>query len=248
MPSEKQENGNGGRPRNVLLQAASARDYKALRPYLDLEEVHSGVTLYHHGDVLETVYFPCGPTVLSYAVAVDADREIEAVLIGHEGAVGGIFGGGDLPSYCRVEVKIGGPIARLSARRLEDTEHLSNSLRQLFARYANCLIAQICQSAACNAAHSIEQRAAKWIIDLIERTETDEVLLTHEEFAAILGVGRSYASRVLQGFRTEEILDTRRGALMVRDIQLLHRKSCDCNSWVKKHFAQVLAAEEHPGR
>lgn len=240
MRSDNPENGNGGRPQNSLLQSLSSKDFKTLQPHLDQLEVQSGQTLYHHGDIVESLYFPCGPTLLSYAVAVDEDREIDAVLIGREGVAGGVVAGGSIASYCRVGVKIRGPIVRLSAHRLEEAEPQSNPLRQLFARYADCLVAQICQSTACNAAHSIEQRAAKWIIDLIEHTGTEQVLLTHEELAVILGVGRSYASRVLQGFRAEGILDTGRGTVTVRDIGLLHRKSCQCNRWVKKHFLEVL--------
>ena len=247
MRSDSRENGNGGRPQNSLLQSLSTKDFKTLQPHLDQSEVQSGQTLYHHGDVVESLHFPCGPTLLSYAVVVDEDREIDAVLIGREGVAGGVVAGGRVPSYCRVGVKIGGPLVKLSGRRLEEAERQSNPLRQLFARYADCLVAQICQSTACNAAHSIEQRAAKWIIDLIEHTATEQVLLTHEELAVILGVARSYASRVLQGFRAEGILDTGRGTVTVRDIGLLHRKSCQCNRWVKEHFLEVLLGHKDPG-
>ncbi|TYL82168.1 Crp/Fnr family transcriptional regulator [Bradyrhizobium rifense] len=240
MPSKSQEICNGSRPQNGLLRSVGAKDFKSLRPHLDQVEVHSGQTLYHPGDAVESVYFPCGQTVVSLGVAVDDDREIDAVLIGREGAAGGFVSRDRQPSYWRAAVKVGGPMVRLSSRRLEETERQSHPLRQLFARYTDCLLAQICQSTACNAAHSIEQRAAKWIIDLIEHTGTEQVPLTHEQFAALLGVGRSYASRVLQGFKADGILDTARGTVMVRDIALLRRKSCECNMWVKKHFAEVL--------
>ena len=78
------------------------------------------------------------------------------------------------------------------------------SLRNVFARYADCMLAQMFQSTACNAIHSIEQRTAKWIISAMERTDGDEVVpLTHEQLATLLGVGRSYASRVIQTFKAE---------------------------------------------
>ncbi len=167
MPSKSQENGNGSRPENALLRSINAKDFKTLRPHLDQVEVHSRQALYHAGDAVESVYFPCGQTVVSLAVAVDDDREIDTVLIGREGAVGGFVSRDRLPSYWRAAVKVGGPMVRLSSRRLEETERQSHLLRQLFARYTDCLLAQICQSTACNAAHTIEQRAAKWIVDLI---------------------------------------------------------------------------------
>ena len=86
-----------------------------------------------------------------------------------------------------------------------------------FARYADCLFAQTVQSVACNAAHSIEERAAKWIVAIMERTGHDLVPLTHDQLANMLGVGRSYASRVIETFKAEGILETGRGSFLVSD-------------------------------
>ena len=94
----------------------------------------------------------------------------------------------------------------------------SRTLSNMFARYADCMLAQIFQSTACNAIHSIEQRTAKWIISAMERTDGDEVVpLTHEQLATLLGVGRSYTSRVIQTFKAEGTLETRRGSILVRN-------------------------------
>ena len=238
----KQEDDKGSRPQNDLLQSLSTKDFELLRPFYTVGP--SGQALYHPGDPVENVYFPCGAAFVSFAVAVDEDREVEVVLVGREGAVGGVVSRGFLPAYSRIALKIGGSLIRLSASKLDEAQRQSHALRQLFARYADCFISQIFQSTACNAAHSIEQRAAKWIVDLVEHTGTEHVLITHEEFAAVLGVGRSYASRVLQGFKAEGMLDTGRGTVTVRNIALLNRKSCQCNRWVKKHFSEVFGVIE----
>jgi DNA-binding FadR family transcriptional regulator len=111
----------------------------------------------------------------------------------------------------------------------------------VFARYADCLLAQMFQSTACNAAHSIEQRTAKWIISAMERTNGDNVVpLTHEQLATLLGVGRSYASRVIQIFKAEGVLETRRGSILVRNREALQKRACLCNENVKNHFEEVL--------
>lgn len=110
MPFKSQENGNGSRPQNGLLRSVSAKDFKSLGPHLDQVEVHSGQALYHPGDAVESVYFPCGQTVVALAVAVDDDRDIDTVLIGREGAVGGFVSRDRLPSYWRAAVKVGGPL------------------------------------------------------------------------------------------------------------------------------------------
>jgi DNA-binding FadR family transcriptional regulator len=98
------------------------------------------------------------------------------------------------------------------------------------------------QSTACNAIHSIEQRTAKWIVSAMERTDGDGLVpLTHEQLATLLGVGRSYASRVIQTFKAEGVLETRRGAILVRNREALQARSCLCNEAVKDHFEDVLS-------
>ena len=128
-----------------------------------------------------------------------------------------------MPAYCRIVVKYGGPFVRLPVSVLEAAKGQSPTLRYLFARYADCLLAQMFQSAACNAIHSIEQRAAKWITSAMERTGDHTVPLTQEQLASMLGVGRSYTSRVIQAFKADGILQTRRGSLVVRDLDALKR-------------------------
>jgi DNA-binding transcriptional regulator YhcF (GntR family) len=223
-----------------LLRALRPDDYRLLAPHLEFTQRPAGALLYKPRDNVSTVYFPCGPSLVSYLVTNEDGNDVETVLIGREGAVGGIVSSGQLPAYCRIVVKFGGPFATLAINQLEAAKRQSPSLRYLFARYADCLLAQILQSTACNAIHSIEQRTAKWIISAMERTGDYVVPLTHEELASMLGVGRSYASRVIQTFKSDGILETRRGALVVRDRAALDTRACRCNESVKDHFGEVL--------
>jgi CRP-like cAMP-binding protein len=110
----------------------------------------------------------------------------------------------------------------------------------MFARYADCLLAQVLQSTACNAIHSIEQRSAKWIILTMEHVGDHVVPLTQEQLARMLGVGRSYTSRVIQTFKAEGILESRRGSILIHNSAALQARSCLCNENVKKHFDEVL--------
>jgi CRP-like cAMP-binding protein len=137
-------------------------------------------------------------------------------------------------------VQSGGPFLRLRASDLEAAASRSLTLRHLFARYADCLLAQMLQSIACNAIHPVEQRAAKWIVAAMDRTGEDMVPLTQEQLAAMLGIGRSYACRVIRSFKSAGILQTRRGGLQVRSRDALERRSCSCNDAVKAHFDAVL--------
>jgi hypothetical protein len=230
------------RPYNNLLRRLSTTDYALIAPHLSQNETAAGDLLYSPGDDVQTVHFPCGPTLASYLVPNEDGRDVETILVGREGAVGGIVSQGFLPAYTRIVVKFGGPFAHMAIGKLDAAKLQSKTLRNVFARYADCMMAQMFQSTACNAIHSIEQRTAKWIISAMERTDdADTVPLTHEQLATLLGVGRSYTSRVIQSFKAEGILETRRGAIRVHDVDGLKQRSCLCNEAVKTHFEEVLS-------
>ena len=229
------------RPFNNLLRRLSDDDYAALAPHFDEYRAEVDELLYNPGDSVDVVHFPCGPSLVSYLIPNEDGRDVETILVGREGAVGGIVSQGYLPAYSRIIVKFGGSFIRLHINRLEAVKAQSPTLRNVFARYADCMLAQMFQSTACNAIHTIEQRMAKWIISTMERTDgNDLVPLTHEQLAAMLGVGRSYASRVIQAFKAEGVLETRRGALLVRNRTALTKRACLCNDAVKIHFEEVL--------
>jgi len=228
-----------GRLFNNLLRRLSASDFALIALHLAYEEAKANELLYNPGDHVEIVHFPCGPSLVSYMVSNEDGREVETILVGREGAVGGIVS--QEPAYTRIVVKFGGPFVRLHVGKLDAAKTKSATLRNVFARYADCMLAQIFQSTACNAIHSIEQRTAKWIISAMERTNGEEAVpLTHEQLATMLGVNRSYASRVIQTFKAEGVLETRRGSILVRDREALRIRACRCNESVKSHFEEVL--------
>lgn len=232
---------SGARPRNNLLRLLREADYVLLAPSLESLTKESGDLLYNPGDNVEFVYFPCESSLSSFLVSGEDGRDVETVLVGREGAVGGIVSLGHLPAYCRITVKYGGPFLRLPVGKLQAAKLTTPTLRSVFTRYADCLLAQMFQSSACNAIHSIDQRAAKWILAAMDRTGNHLVPLTHEELSTMLGVGRSYTSRVLQTFKADGILETRRGSLLVRDFDALMMRACRCNEAIKSHFDIVLA-------
>ena len=218
MLARRGETPRDNRPPNNLLRRLSDTDFDLIAPHFTQEDAAGGDLLYNPGDDVEIVHFPCGPSLVSYLVPNEDGRDVETILIGREGAVGGIVSQGFLPAYTRIMVKFGGPFVRLRVATLDAAKSRSASLSNVFARYADCMLAQMFQSTACNAIHSIEQRTAKWIVSAMERTDGDDVVpLTHEQLATLLGVGRSYTSRVIQTFKADGILDTRRGSIMVRN-------------------------------
>jgi hypothetical protein len=231
----------GVRPFNNLLRRLNDADFALIAPHLAEAAANSNDLLYSPGDNVEIVHFPCGPSLASYLVPSEDGRDVETILIGREGAVGGIVSEGFLPAYTRIMVKFAGPFMRMPVGKLDAAKKKSATLSNIFARYADCMMAQMFQSTACNAIHSIEQRTAKWIISAMERTDGNDIVpLTHEQLSTLLGVGRSYTSRVIQTFKAEGVLETRRGSILVRNPEALRTHSCLCNEAVKGHFEEVL--------
>src|SRR5215471_1854168 len=143
------------RPANNLLRRLSPADYALLAPHVTVDRVGAGELLYSPGDDVQVVHFPCGPSLATFLVPNEDGRDVETILVGREGAVGGIVSEGFLPAYTRITVKFGGPFARIHVGKLEAAKVRSASLRNIFVRYADCMLAQIFQSTACNAIHSI---------------------------------------------------------------------------------------------
>jgi CRP-like cAMP-binding protein len=237
------------RPPNNLLRYLSDEDYALISRHLEIVSVNADRALYNPGDDVETVYFPCEASAACFVISIEDGKEVQVVLVGREGAVGGIVSQGRLPAYSRVMVRFGGAFARIPVTRLEAAKKKSGTLANVFARYADCLLAQTLQGSACNAAHSIEQRTAKWILAAMDRAERELVPLSHEQLATMLGVGRSYASRVIQVFKAAGVIETKRLAFRVHDRASLRSKSCNCDELVRTHFAEVLGGiYPGPGR
>jgi CRP-like cAMP-binding protein len=236
----RQPSGDTARPHNDLLRGLSETDYAHISPHVEIVSLIAGEVLYNPGDDVNTVYFPCEGGAICFVVAIEDGREVDVALVGREGAAGGIVSHGRLPAFSRIEVRLGGPFARLPVGRIQAAKDKSSTFTNVFARYSDCLLAQILQSSACNAAHSIEQRTAKWILAAMDRTGRQTIPFSHAQLAAMLGVGRSYASRILRNFSAQRILRTGRVELQVLDRAALRSKSCNCDEAVKCHFMDVL--------
>lgn len=226
---------------NRLIGALRPEDRARVTPRLITCACERGDILHRAGDVVRYAWFPCGPSLATFVVSLEPGSVIETAMIGREGAIGGIVSRGHLPAYADVQVLHGGPFLRIEATALEEVKAGSPAVANLFARYADCLLAQMLQSVACNAGHTITQRTAKWLLAAIDRTGDHVVPLRQDQLADMLGVGRSFVNRVLGGLRDEGVLTTRRGALTINDMDALKALACSCNDRLREHFDTVLA-------
>lgn len=226
---------------NNLLKSLKDNDKALILPHIKEMVAERGQVLYEPGDDVKYAYFPCDQTLVSYLVLLEDGKGVETALVGREGAIGGIVSQGRVPAYCRAVVQFSGRLLRIESLILEEVKMQSVTVRHLFTRYADCLLAQIFQSVACNATHSIEQRMAKWLVAALERTGDHIIPLEQEQLAGMLGVGRSYISSVIKNLKQDNILETMRGKLCIHSLEELKELSCGCNDIVNHHFDTVLS-------
>ena len=223
-----------------LLGALRPKERSLLGPMMTECYFEAGETIYDPGEVVRHAYFPRDAALAVFLVAMENGEVVETTMVGREGALGGIVSQGRVPCYARSCVMHEGSFYRIASADLEQVKDQSPQIRHLFSRYADCMMAQVFQSVACNASHTIEQRAAKWLCAAMERTGEDEIAMTQEQLASMMGIGRSYASRVVQRFKADKIVQTRRGGLRVLNPEGLRGRACYCNELVKQHYETVL--------
>ena len=226
---------------NNLLGALSADDLALLSPHLEEWWATPGQAIHNVGDEVTHVYFPCGASIACFLVVLEEGHAVEAALVGREGAVGGLVSEGSLPAYAHAEAQSAGLFLRMPLKELEAAKRASPAVRGLFVRYSDCLLAQVFQSVACNAAHSIEQRAAKWLLAAMDRTGAERLALTQAQLAGMLGIGRNYFTRVAKSLSARGLIETSRGSIRVLDRNRLESVSCRCNVALRCYFEIAFA-------
>lgn len=225
---------------NRLLMAMPEEARAALKSVLSLTALARGTVLFDVGQDVRSTYLPCRPTMVSLLVVTAEGREVEAATVGWEGALGGIVSGGLKPAFGRAVVQVPGPAFVVPTARLDELRQRFPSLGDLFSRYADVMIAQMMQSVACNALHTIEQRCCRWLLAAHDRSGEDIVRLTQEALADMMGVQRTTVTAAAKSLQAQGILQTRRGRVEILDRRKLERRACECYGQVESHFHRVL--------
>ncbi len=225
---------------NSLLSMLRDADRERLAAHLRVLELAAGDVLQKSGDIVSDTWFPCDAAVAAFVVEGAEGAGVDVAIVGREGAIGGIVSNGEVPAFATAKVRFPGRFLRMKTVALEQAKLESIALRHWFARYSDCLFAQVFQSSACNASHSTLQRAAKWLLASMERVAGHEITMTQEEFAEMLGVGRPFVSRVIAKLREDGVIVTRRGCFSVRNEARLRELSCNCTTLIEDHFDAVL--------
>lgn len=224
---------------NRLLSTFSSEARALIEPEGTMVDFNPGELVLARGDQVRSSVFPVGPTMISMKVELPGGRTAEVASVGREGAVGGIVSCGHAPAFSRAEVLVPGPGFRVSMEVLEHAKKRSPFISNLFCRFSDYLLSEVMQSVACNAFHSIPQRAARWLLHAEDRAG-DHIELTQETFAGLLGVQRTTINAVVQEFSAEGLIATGRGRIRVLDRVGLKRRACECYQRIEEHFAAVI--------
>jgi DNA-binding transcriptional regulator YhcF (GntR family) len=224
---------------NQLLSTFSGEARALIEPHATMARLETGEIVLNRGDEVMASLFPFGSTMISMAVELTGGRSAEVALIGRRGAVGGIISCGQAPAFTRAQVLVGGPALSVPMQALEQAKRSSQFIGNLFCRFSDYLLSAVMQSVACNAYHSIPERAARWLLHAQDRTG-DRIELTQQALAGLLGVQRTTVNAVVQMLEGEGLIATGRGVIRVVDRTGLKRRSCECYQRLEDHFAAVI--------
>ncbi len=225
--------------KNGLLSTFPNEARALIEPFGATVQLETSEIVLKRGDAVKSSLFPFGTTMISMAVELTGGRSVEAALIGRRGAVGGIISCGTAPAFTRAVVLVGGPAFQLPMQALEDAKHRSPFIANLFCRFSDYLLSMVTQSVACNAYHTIPERAARWLLHAQDRIG-DRIELTQHALAGLLGVQRTTVNAVVQTLEKEGLIASGRGVIRVVDRDGLMRRSCECYRRLEDHYEAVI--------
>jgi CRP-like cAMP-binding protein len=227
-------------PRQNHLLAALDPDIQArLFPHLEPVSMPLGKVLYESGDALRYVYFPTD-SIVSLLYVMESGASAEISVVGNEGLIGvALFMGGEsTPS--RAIVQSAGAAYRLLGQRLKDEFNRHGELLLLMLRYTQALLTQMAQTAVCNRHHSVDQQLCRWLLLSLDRLPSNQLTMTQELIANMLGVRREGVTDAAGKLQKEGVIEYSRGHITVLDRPRLEQLSCECYAVVKKETDRLL--------
>ena len=224
---------------NHLLDALPSTDYERVASHLELVPMKLGDVLYESGAALRYVYFPT-TSIISLLYVIEDRASAEIAIVGNEGVLGiSLFMGGDTtPS--RAVVQSAGFAFRLKAQLLKEEFARFGPTMQLLLRYTQALITQMSQTAVCNRHHSVDQQLCRWLLLSIDELQSNELSMTQELIANMLGVRREGVTEAAGKLQKAGLIRYHRGRITVLDRPGVEARSCECYQVVKTEFDRLL--------
>lgn len=224
---------------NHLLDALPKEEYERILPHLELVPMALGKTLHEQGEILRYAYFPT-TCIISLVYDMENGASSEVAVIGNEGVVGVALFMDSGRMQNRAVVTSMGYAYRLQGQFFIQEFNQKNTFFNLLLRYTLGLITQMAQSAACNRHHTIDQKTCHLLLLYLDRVSGNELTMTHELIANLLGVRRESVTEVAGKLQRVGLIDSRRGHITVLDRPGLEGRVCECYQLVKTEFDRLL--------
>jgi CRP-like cAMP-binding protein len=225
---------------NHLLGALPTAEFERLAANLKLFPMPLGEVLYEPGEQLQHAYFPT-TAIVSLHYVMESGASAETAGVGNEGVVGiALFMGGDTTPSSAV-VKTAGHAYRLDRSVLKQEFDRAGLLQRLLLRYTQALITQMTQTAACNRHHSVEQQLCRWLLSTLDRLPSQELIITQELVASMLGVRREGITEAAGKLQHAGFIRYRRGHIEVLDRSGLESRACECYAVVRNELSRLLS-------
>ena len=225
--------------KNDILAALLNSEYRHISGRLERVELKAGDIVHQADQRIEYVYFP-ESAVVAMIDTLAGGGTVEVGIIGHEGMVGINIFLGALATPDRAIVQIAGSAMRMKTRDLKAELRFGSPLQRLLLRYTQVLLAVISQSVACSQHHSVEQRLARLLLTLHGYAKANELVMSQQSIAAMLGSRRVGITEAAGMLRAAGLISYLRGRIAVVDEQGLRRKSCECYAFIRKQFDGLL--------
>ncbi len=206
-----------------------------LQPHLKPVKLAFRAVLYEFRGQIEDVFFPTGGVTSSLMVMRNGDA-IEVATVGNEGIVGHTVILGGVTSPNKVIVQIGGDGLRIEGRLLKGLAVAGGPLRALIEAYDNAFRVQVSQSVACNGLHRLEQRCCRWLLMTRDRVASDDLKLSHEYLAIMLGARRASVTSAIRPLQDAGLIRSQHGRIIVLDRAGLEERVCECYWVVKEEY------------
>lgn len=232
---------------NHLINALPAEDQARLIPLLELVPLPLGKVLYESGDTLRYVYFPTN-AIVSLLYVMESGASAEISVVGNEGVIGvALFMGGESTTN-RAIVQSAGYAYRLSGKGFKNELHRHGQLMNLMLRYTQSLLTQMAQTAVCNRHHTIDQQLCRWLLLSLDRLLCNQLVMTHELIANMLGVRREGVTVAALKLQELGVIEYHRGHITVLDRPKLEKLCCECYAVVKQETDRLLPVFSQPAR
>jgi CRP-like cAMP-binding protein len=222
-----------------LLNALPATDFERLVPDLEPVQLPLGSAIYESGKEQEYVYFP-STSIVSLLYVMEDGSSAEIAVVGNEGVVGiALFMGGETtPS--RAVVQSAGYAYRLKASLVKREFERGGQLQYLLLRYTQSLITQMAQTAVCNRHHAVEQQLCRWLLLSLDRLSSNELTMTQELIANMLGVRREGVTEAAGRLQAAGLIRYTRGKITVLDRPQLEARVCECYAVVRRETDRLF--------